>query len=335
MLQRVSSRSLISVLGLALVAAACTRSVPAPLEDKGVVGFEQTQGLGKVAPDSTAPISDIIVGKGDTIWGIARRTGVPVRTIISENRLRAPFTLRPGQGLRIPANRRHLVQDGDTIYGISRRYGVDMASLVRFNGLKYPYTIRPNQELRLPATAQVIVSAKNAETTLGRQTLSSRRGRLKNVPPRGGELFSWPVQGRIIEAYGDMGGGLYNDGVNIAAGRGQAVRAADNGIVAYTGSELRGLGNLLLIRHAGGWITAYAHNETILVQRGDVVSRGQVVSRVGETGNVTSPQLHFEIRRGTQTVNPTRYLPRRMSQLVQSNLHAASKILYELPGYTS
>ena len=249
--------------------------------------------------------------------------------------MRAPFTLQAGQGLRIPTARSHIVRRGDTIYGISRRYGVDMASLVRFNRLEEPYTIRPNQELRLPAAGRMTASARIAETAPGRQTASSRRGNLQNVQPRGGELFAWPVQGRIVDAYGDKGGRLYNNGVNIAAGRGQAVRSADNGIVAYAGSELRGLGNLILIRHAGGWITAYAHNEIILVQRGDVVGRGQVISRVGETGNVTSPQLHFEIRRGTQTVDPTQYLPRLTLRSVQPNLHAAGKILYELPGDTT
>jgi LysM repeat protein len=335
MLQRASYLRFISIVGLALVATACTRSIPAPLEDKGLAGFEPRQRLGKSVTDAPAQVMDIIVSKGDTVWGIARRAGVPVRTIIAENRLRAPFTLQAGQGLRIPTARSHIVRRGDTIYGISRRYGVDMASLVRFNGLEEPYTIRPNQALRLPAAARITASATIAETTTRKQASPGRHNRLQNVPPRSGELFAWPVKGRIVDAYGDKGGGLYNDGVNIAAGRGQSVRAADNGVVAYAGRQLRGLGNLLLIRHAGGWITAYAHNETILVQRGDVVSRGQVISRVGQTGNVTSPQLHFEIRRGTQTVNPTQYLPRLTSRSIQPNLHAAGKILYELPGNTT
>ncbi len=314
-----------------LTATACTRSTPAPLEDKGRVGFEPAQKTRQLTSYDQTQVSDIIVRKGDTVWGIARRAGVPVRTIISANGLQAPFTLRPGQGLRIPTARRHVVQRGDTIYGISRRYGIDMTSLVRLNRLKVPYTIRPNQALRLPATARLTTPPRIAATTPATRSAPSRHGSLKDVPSRGGELFAWPVEGRIVNAYGDKGGGLYNDGVNIAAGRGQPVRAADNGVVAYAGSELRGLGNLLLIRHAGGWITAYAHNETILVRRGDVVSRGQVISRVGETGSVTSPQLHFEIRRGTQTVDPTRYLPRLTLQTIQPNLHAASKILYELP----
>ena len=138
-----------------------------------------------------------------------------------------------------------------------------------------------------------------------------------------------------MDEYGDKGGGLYNEGVNIATSRGQPVRAADNGVVVYAGGELRGLGNLLLIRHAEGWITAYAHNEALLVGRGDIVSRGQVISRVGDTGNVRSPQLHFEIRKGTRTVNPTRYLPRLTSRPIEPNFQAASEILDELPSHAA
>jgi len=96
--------------------------------------------------------------------------------------------------------------------------------------------------------------------------------------------------------------------VNIAAPRGTPIRAAENGVVVYAGNELRGFGNLLLIRHDGGWMTAYGHAEELLVKRGDRIRRGQIIAKVGSTGNVTSPQLHFEIRRGTRAVNPREFL---------------------------
>ncbi len=255
--------------------------------------------------------------KGDTVWEIARRAGVPVRAVISANGLEPPFALRPGQRLDVPSAKRHTVRRGDTIYGISRRYGVDRASLVGLNGLTAPYTIRPGQRLRLPATARPAAPPRDAAAAL---------------PPRAGPLFAWPVEGRIVEGYGAGGGGRFNDGVNIAADRGRPVRAADDGVVAYAGSELRGLGNLLLIRHAGGWVTAYAHNEALLVGRGDAVRRGQVVGRVGQTGNVGSPQLHFEIRKGTRTVDPTRHLPRLTSRRVEPDPQPAGQVLDELPG---
>ncbi len=281
-------------------------------------------------------VADIVVRKGDTVWGVSRRTGVPVRAIISANDLKAPFALRPGQKLTIPAARRHTVRRGETIYGISRRYGVDMASLVRLNELKTPYTIRPDQRLRLPAGGRQAAPPRHATRMPPGGGKSAVRGAGRGAggapPPRGGSLFVWPTEGRIVDGYGAKGGGRYNDGVNIAAVRGQPVRAADNGVVAYAGSELRGLGNLLVIRHAGGWITAYAHNEALLVKRGDVVKRGQVVGRVGQTGNVRSPQLHFEVRKGTRTVDPTRHLPRLASGRVEPDPQPPGQILDELPG---
>lgn len=101
---------------------------------------------------------------------------------------------------------------------------------------------------------------------------------------------------------------MHNDGINIAASRGAPIRAAENGVVVYAGNELRGFGNLLLLRHADGWMTAYAHADEILVARGDQVKRGEVIGRVGSTGNVASPQIHFEIRRGSRAVNPRDHL---------------------------
>jgi murein DD-endopeptidase MepM/ murein hydrolase activator NlpD len=127
-------------------------------------------------------------------------------------------------------------------------------------------------------------------------------------PPRAGKTFLWPLRGRVISTYGEQGQGLHNDGINIAAPRGTPIHAAENGVVAYAGNEIRGFGNLLLIRHAGGYMTAYAHADTLLVKRGDTVHRGQVIARVGATGSVTEPQLHFEIREGSQAVDPQRYL---------------------------
>lgn len=128
------------------------------------------------------------------------------------------------------------------------------------------------------------------------------------VPPRSGRTFSWPVRGRIISSFGPKADGLHNDGINIAARAGAPVIAAENGVVVYAGNELRGFGNLLLVRHAGGWITAYAHLDRMLVKKGQQVSRGQAIGTVGSSGGVSSPQLHFEIRQGTQAVDPAKFL---------------------------
>jgi murein DD-endopeptidase MepM/ murein hydrolase activator NlpD len=122
-------------------------------------------------------------------------------------------------------------------------------------------------------------------------------------------LFTWPVSGKIISTFGPAAGGTHNDGINISAPEGATVAAAESGVVAYAGNELRGFGNLLLVKHDGGWVTAYAHNQVLLVKKGDKVRRGQAIARVGATGGVTGAQLHFELRSGTKAVDPLDHLP--------------------------
>ena len=124
----------------------------------------------------------------------------------------------------------------------------------------------------------------------------------------GSGKFLWPVNGKIVSPFGPKDGGSHNDGINIAAPLGTPVRAADSGVVVYAGNELRGYGNLVLIKHASGWITAYAHCEELLVKRGDNVGRGQAIAKVGATGGVSEPQLHFELRRAKHAVDPREFL---------------------------
>jgi murein DD-endopeptidase MepM/ murein hydrolase activator NlpD len=123
-----------------------------------------------------------------------------------------------------------------------------------------------------------------------------------------GNSFRWPVQGRIISEFGTKPDGGHNDGINVAVPIGTSVKAAENGVVAYAGDELKGYGNLVLIRHSNNWVSAYAHNDEILVKRGDQVRRGQVIAKAGRTGQVNQPQLHFELRKGSRPVDPTKYM---------------------------
>jgi murein DD-endopeptidase MepM/ murein hydrolase activator NlpD len=120
--------------------------------------------------------------------------------------------------------------------------------------------------------------------------------------------FRWPVRGRVITAYGAKTNGKANDGINLAVPEGTPVKAADDGVVAYSGNELKGYGNLVLIRHANGYVTAYAHASELLVKRGDTIRRGQVIAKSGQSGEVASPQLHFEIRKGSSPVDPLQFL---------------------------
>jgi murein DD-endopeptidase MepM/ murein hydrolase activator NlpD len=120
--------------------------------------------------------------------------------------------------------------------------------------------------------------------------------------------FRWPVKGKVIADFGSRPDGSHNDGVNVAVPLGTEIHAAEAGVVAYAGGELKGYGQLVLIRHDSGWVTAYAHNDQLLVKRDEKVRRGQVIAKAGKTGAVEQPQLHFEIRQGSTPVNPLPYL---------------------------
>jgi murein DD-endopeptidase MepM/ murein hydrolase activator NlpD len=120
--------------------------------------------------------------------------------------------------------------------------------------------------------------------------------------------FIWPVSGRVISSFGEMTGGYANDGINIEVAEGTPVKASDHGVVIYSGNELAGFGNLLLVKHSNGFVTAYAHNSRLLVKRGAKVRQGQVIAHAGRTGDVSKPQVHFEIRRGDKPVDPKRYI---------------------------
>jgi murein DD-endopeptidase MepM/ murein hydrolase activator NlpD len=290
--------------------------VPWPRSKPGTTAINATNTQSASAATVTTGAS-VAVGRGDTLYRIARRAGVGLDALIAANSLRAPYRIQSGQRLRLPVAVTHTVARGETGYSISRRYGVDLTSLVRINSLSAPYRLRVGQRLRIPAGGR---SARSASATppsrapAAQSTTPNRpsdRTRVGAPPPRQGSTFAWPLEGRILVGFGSLGDGLHSDGINIRSARGASVKAADAGVVAYAGNELRGFGNLLLIRHDGGWVTAYAHNEQLLVSRGDRVRRGQSIASVGSSGGVSEPQLHFEVRRGTTAVDPVRYLASR------------------------
>lgn len=281
------------------------------------------------------------VQPGDTLYNIALRHGVMLGELIVLNKQMRPFNLKPGQQLALPAPAVHMVEKGDTIYGVSRRYSVAMADLVKINSLSPPYVISLGQRIRIPRASRnpnnepdgagiVRASLPSSETTRAATRLPNGRAvvplpverpdrsvtasRNMEPPRRTGKGFLWPIRGPVLMGFGSRGTGLHNDGINIAARKGAAVKAAENGVVAYAGNELRGFGQLILLKHQGGWTTAYAHNSKLLVRTGQRVRRGQVISRVGRTGNVRRPQLHFEMRRGEEAVNPVKYLTVRTAR---------------------
>ena len=317
----------VAAIGLALLLVACSRKTPAPVvfgSDKAVFA-KPSEPVPRDAQGSTPIVSGLYqVGTDETLYAISRKTGISLRDLIAANGLAPPYRLRKGQRFLVPEARYYKVSAGDTLYAISRRQNISVYALARHNGLAPPYQIRPGQHLRLPGGPTVIASNNSRPTGQlqkqsdhsGNSILvprpkskgASRRLALKAAPKRAGSRFAWPVRGKVISRFGAKANGLHNDGINIAVKEGTAVRAADNGVVVYAGNELRGFGNLLLLRHRGGWVTAYGHNQTLDVKVGDVVRQGQRIARAGHTGNTNRPQLHFEIRRGRRAVNPVEHL---------------------------
>ncbi len=271
--------------------------------------------LSRNAPSAFIGADAVIVGKGDTVYDISRRHRVSVRAIIEANQLIPPYYLRVGRRLLLPRRPVYMVKRGDTLGRIAKTHGVNMYDLARINKLAPPYLIRVDQRLLLPGPGTGVAKVKFAPSPPERKSVATATVRnparaVAAPPPSSGKGFLWPVRGRVISGFGGKSKGLQNDGINIQAERGAPVRAVENGVVAYAGNELRGFGNLLLIKHSGGWITAYAHNQALMVKRGDKIVKGQNIATVGSTGSVTTPQLHFEMRRGKRAVDPLKHLPK-------------------------
>ncbi len=308
-----AARRILPALLVAILVAGCgARETPAPVSYRVPGISPATLTPYAVRPPPAAVPARVAVKRGDTVYAIARRYGVSVRGVIDANRLAPPYKLLVGQMLVLPRDRVHEVRRGDTLYGISRRYRVDMTVIARANKLGAPYRLRVGQSLRVPGAAAPEPTAGARTASLGKPAggAAAAAPPPPQARPPSGRSFLWPVVGKLVSSYGPKEGGLHNDGINIAAPRGTAVRAAEDGVVAYAGNELRGYGNLLLVRHAGGWTTAYAHNDKLLVRRGESVRRGQVIARVGSSGSVSTPQSHFELRHGSRAIDPVKSLVR-------------------------
>ena len=223
-------------------------------------------------------LKEIVVGRGDTLYSISRKYSIPVNDLAVMNRLSAPFNLSVGQKLRVPNLATAPVSDS-----------------VKINTTKTENVTAEKQPVKIAKAPVKKISSDPSK-------------KLPSISARSSSKFAWPVRGKILSAYGAKSNGLFNDGINISASRGAAVRAAENGVVAYAGNEVKGMGNLVIIQHAGGWMTVYAHLDSMAVRRGHKVSVGQKIGAVGETGKVDSSQLHFEIRKGTKAYNPSVYL---------------------------
>ena len=234
----------------------------------------------------------------------------------------------------------HVVNHSDTLLGIARRNHISAAELARANGIEPTAKLQLGRKLTVPArTAAVVPGDQPAVAAVAQPAATSmppatkmaavtadpqQKARLAQAttvedtpaetPVKAAEAtgalptFRWPVRGKVITSYGAKTNGKSNDGINLAVPEGTPVKAAEDGVVAYSGNELKGYGNLVLVRHSNGYVTAYAHASELLVKRGDTIKRGQIIAKSGQSGEVGSPQLHFEIRKGSSPVDPLQFL---------------------------
>lgn len=273
----------------------------------------------------TVDASIYIVRAGDTLYRIGNQTGAGAEAIAKANGLTAPFALQAGQKLRIPAGQFHKVAAGETGIAIARAYGVAWSDLVALNALTAPFVLRSGQFLSLPYVGEIDAQAMADAFVLDIDTIATGSQPAKADPGRAGSTlstpiaipssfagaFGWPLVGKVVSRFGSKGGGQVNDGLNIAAALGTTVAAAGDGVVVYAGNEIAVFGGLVMIDHGDGWMTAYGHLGKLAVTRGTKVKRGHLLGNVGDTGYVSTPQLHFEIRKDRMPVDPLTKLPPR------------------------
>lgn len=198
-----------------------------------------------------------------------------------------------------------VVRRGDTLGGIAAANGIGLGDMISVNPDLNPDRIRPGQKVRLPPPEEPMQAAPPLSAA---EIARTERAAQTKPPSLSGDGFLTPVRGTIVSTFGDKPNGTRNDGVNISAAAGTPVLAAENGVVIYAGDRIPGLGRMILMRHAQGYTTLYAHAQSLLRELGDVVERGQKIATVGATGQVRSPQLHFELREGRVAIDPTPWL---------------------------
>ena len=252
--------------------------VPNVISEEKVKEIKTVKQNESIKPNNTTKVElqEITVAKGDTLYSISRKYQIPVNDLAVMNKLSAPFALSVGQKIKVPKL--------DAVHTRS-------SSEIMQAQQKKPET-------------KIVQSDKRQKTKIS----SDPSKQLPKISARSNAKFSWPVRGKILSGYGAKNNGLFNDGINISASKGTDVKAAENGVVAYAGNEVKGMGNLVIIQHSDGWMTVYAHMDSMSVRRGNTVSVGQNIGKIGMTGKVDKPQLHFEIRKGTKAYDPVAYL---------------------------
>ncbi|WP_184258174.1 peptidoglycan DD-metalloendopeptidase family protein [Rhodopseudomonas rhenobacensis] len=248
---------------------------------------------------AAAPASVHVVNPGDSLMSIARRNRVPVAELARANGLAPNAPLKIGTKLTVPSGRS--AEAATTPAPAAAPVAVAAAPAPA------PAAAPIKMAAALPAEPAQKVRLASATTTPAET--AAPEAPVKAAEATGAlPTFRWPVRGRVITSYGAKTNGKQNDGINVAVPEGTPIKAAEDGVVAYSGSELKGYGNLVLVRHSNGYVTAYAHASELMVKRGETIKRGQTIAKSGQSGEVASPQLHFEIRKGSSPVDPLQFL---------------------------
>lgn len=246
-----------------------------------------------------APSSTHFVNHGDTLASIARKNHISAAELARANGLDPSAKLKLGARLAVP---------GAKTAAVAAPLAAAPVGAAPVGGTLQPVAAAPAPATKMAAVAAPVQSARLAQAT------ANVEDKAADTPAKAAETtsalptFRWPVRGKVVTSYGAKTNGKSNDGINLAVPEGTPVKAAEDGVVAYSGNELKGYGNLVLVRHSNGYVTAYAHASELMVKRGDTIKRGQVIAKSGQSGEVASPQLHFEIRKGSSPVDPLQFL---------------------------
>lgn len=248
----------------------------------------------------------ITVYEGDSLYSISKREGVSIKSIIKANKLEPPFTLYKGDRLIIAKPKVHIVKKGHTLYDIANCYEVSISDIMKINQLKNNDKIYLGDKLFIPLYDNTNQTNCNNITKVA---ITKEVNKTTEKKKNNNYSYMWPVKGKIISKFGLLAKGLRNDGINISADIGNPVLAIESGKIVYAGNEIQAFGNLILIKHHNDKTSAYAHLDKINVKKGESVNKGQIIALVGNSGKVSIPQLHFEIRDKDGPLDPLKYLP--------------------------
>lgn len=299
--------------------AVAAKPVAAPVT---VAAAPQTAAAQTVAPQPAAAVAEqpgtYTMRTGDSLYAVARRHKVSLGQLKTINGITDERRVRVGTVLTIPGADTVAATSGPAV-GASKPAPAPspVAAAPAAEPASPALSTRPtiiNSGPTSSGAKQQVAALEKSETTTDVRPAAAEPAKPKGpevasaATQAGGAIagtkFRWPAKGKIVSSFGQRADGTHNDGIDIAVPLGTEVLAAEAGVVAYAGNELKGFGNLVLLRHDNGWVTAYAHNDALLVKRGDKVRRGQAIAKAGKSGSVDQPTVHFEVRQGSKPVDP-------------------------------